>query len=78
VIGGKTENRQTIWVMSPGTEFEGECEECRAQLGGSASVNSTSVSGRLRADADVGFATCRRGHRLVLKRIGRPRLAAAS
>jgi hypothetical protein len=36
------------------------------------------VSGRLRADADVGFATCRRGHRLVLKRIGRVTLAAAS
>jgi hypothetical protein len=78
VIGGKTENRQTIWVMSPATEFAAECEECRAHLGYGASAESTAVSGRLRVDADVGFATCRRGHRLVLKRIGRPRLAAAS
>ena len=64
--------------MSPATEFAGDCEECRAQLGYGASVDSTAVSGRLRSEADVGFATCRRGHRLVLKRIGRPRLAAAS
>lgn len=64
--------------MSPATEFAGECDECRAEFGGSASADSTAVSGRLRAEADVGFATCRRGHRLVLKRIGRPRLAAAS
>jgi len=64
--------------MSPATEFAGDCEECRAQLGYGASVDSTAVSGRLRAEADVGFATCRRGHRLVLKRIGRPRLATAS
>ena len=78
MIGGKTENRQTIWVLSPATEFTGECDECRAYLGYGASAESTAVSGRLRADADVGFATCRRGHRLVLKRIGRPRLAAAS
>jgi len=76
VIGGKTENRQTIWVLSPATEFAGECEECRADLGYGASADSTAVSGRLRADADVGFATCRRGHRLVLKRIGRAPLAA--
>jgi hypothetical protein len=78
VIGGETENRQTIWVLSPATEFTGDCEECRAELGRGASADSTAVSGRLRAEADVGFATCRRGHRLVLKRIGRLRLAAAS
>jgi len=76
--GGKTETRQTIWVLSPATEFAAECEECRAFLGYSASADATAVSGRLRADADVGFATCRRGHRLVLKRIGRVTLAAAS
>ena len=78
MIGGKTQNRQTIWVMSPATEFAAQCDECRAFLGYGASADATAVSGRLRAEADVGFATCRRGHRLVLKRIGRPRLVAAS
>jgi hypothetical protein len=30
------------------------------------------VQGSLRLEADVGFATCRRGHRLVIRRIARP------
>jgi hypothetical protein len=30
------------------------------------------VQGTLRIEADVGFATCRRGHRLVIKRVARP------
>ena len=27
------------------------------------------VHGTLRADADVGFTTCRRGHRIVMRRV---------
>jgi hypothetical protein len=27
------------------------------------------VHGTLRRDADVGFTTCRRGHRIVMRRI---------
>jgi hypothetical protein len=27
------------------------------------------VEGTLRADADVGFTTCRRGHRIVVRRV---------
>jgi len=34
------------------------------------------VHGTLRADADVGFTTCRRGHRIVVRRVAR-RLARA-
>jgi hypothetical protein len=34
------------------------------------------VHGSLRRDADVGFTTCRRGHRIVVRRVAR-QLAAA-
>jgi hypothetical protein len=34
------------------------------------------VSGSLRRDADVGFMTCRRGHRIVVRRVGRLALAS--
>jgi hypothetical protein len=30
------------------------------------------VHGSLRVEADVGFTTCRRGHRIVVHRIVRP------
>jgi hypothetical protein len=30
------------------------------------------VHGTLRPEADVGFTTCRRGHRIVMRRIVRP------
>ena len=29
------------------------------------------IEGTLRRDADVGFTTCRRGHRIVVRRVGR-------
>ena len=35
------------------------------------SVDSVLIEGTLRRNADVGFTTCRRGHRVVVRRVGR-------
>ena len=36
------------------------------------------MHGTLRREADVGFTTCRRGHRIVVRRVARALAAAAS
>ena len=40
-------------------------------------IEPTVVEGTLRAEADVGFTTCRRGHRIRVRRITRLRVVAA-
>ena len=64
--------RQTVWLSPLATHYEAECEACRADRW-SISIDAPSphVEGSLRSDADLGFATCRRGHRLVVRRIVR-------
>jgi hypothetical protein len=54
------------------------CEACRARREGWAdtyawrlSVDSTLIEGTIARNADVGFTTCRRGHRIVVHRVGR-------
>jgi hypothetical protein len=65
--------RQTVWLSQHATHFEAECEACRADRWSlSSDAPSPHVEGSLRADADLGFASCRRGHRLVVRRIVRP------
>jgi hypothetical protein len=34
-------------------------------------VDVLQIVGTLRRDADVGFTTCPRGHRIVVRRVGR-------
>lgn len=70
--------RQHVWVGPEATSFEALCEACQAHRNGwadpyerSLSVDSTVIAGTLRRDADVGFTTCRRGHRVVVRRVGR-------
>jgi hypothetical protein len=64
--------RQHIWVGPDATSFEASCEACLARRDGwSVSVRNTHVVGSLRREADVGFTTCRRGHRIVVHRVGR-------
>ena len=41
------------------------------RVGRSLRPYSTVIAGTLRRDADVGFTTCRRGHRHVVRRVGR-------
>jgi hypothetical protein len=60
--------RQHVWLGPEATSFEEPCEACLSaheSLAGEKCV----AHGTLRADADVGFTTCRRGHRIVMRRV---------
>lgn len=70
--------RQHVWVGPETTTFESSCEVCLSRRGGwgelygwSLGIDAARVEGTLRRDADVGFTTCRRGHRIVVRRVGR-------
>jgi hypothetical protein len=67
--------RQHVWLGPDATSFAEPCEACLS-LRESISVRSAMVSGTLRRDADVGFMTCRRGHRIVVRRVGRRALVS--
>ena len=71
--------RQHVWVGPEATSFEADCEAClsRRDDGWSIAVDLAHIEGTLRREADVGFTSCRRGHRIVVRRIGRS-LARAS
>ena len=63
-----------MWVGPETTSFEAPCEACLARRDDdrwSLAVDATTVEGTLRRDADVGFMTCRRGHRIIVRRVGR-------
>jgi len=71
-------DRQHVWVGPEATSFEVPCEACLAKRGGwedawgrELSDGTSLIEGTLRRDADVGFTTCRRGHRIVVRRVGR-------
>jgi hypothetical protein len=63
--------RQHVWMGPDATTFAEPCEACLA-ASESLAAEQAIVNGTLRADADVGFLTCRRGHRIVVRRIVRP------
>jgi hypothetical protein len=61
-------HRQHVWLGPEATSFDEPCEAClaiREELEDETYV----VHGTLRMDADVGFTTCRRGHRIVMRRV---------
>jgi hypothetical protein len=61
---------QTIYVRDDETTFEGLCDEClmmEATL--YAPRCDPSVAGTLRRYVDIGFRTCARGHRILVKRV---------
>jgi hypothetical protein len=62
--------RQHVWLGPEATTFEEACEACLA-LRESLAADQLVVHGSLRRDADVGFTTCRRGHRIVMRRVAR-------
>ena len=71
--------RQHVWVGPEATSFEASCEACLAAPDGrsdvyawSLSVDPSVIEGTLRREADVGFTTCRRGHRIIVRRVGGP------
>ena len=64
--------RQHVWVGPEATSFEASCEACLSRRGSwSVAVEAGHVVGTLRREADVGFTTCRRGHRIIVHRVGR-------
>lgn len=66
--------RQVIWLGSDATTFAALCEECLLRPNRAAEMlgyRAAKVAGTLRADADVGFTRCNRGHPISLRRIGR-------
>jgi hypothetical protein len=69
--------RQHVWLGPDATSFAEPCEACLA-LRESLSTRQLLVHGTLRREADVGFTTCTRGHRIVVRRVGRRALAAVS
>jgi hypothetical protein len=68
--------RQHVWLGPEATTFDELCEACLSYRE-SESSEPCVVHGTLRRDADVGFLTCRRGHRIVVHRVARS-LARAS
>jgi len=67
-----TRERQHVWLGPEATSFDEPCELCLAAR--EALHAECVVHGTLRRDADVGFTTCSRGHRIVMHRV---RLAVA-
>jgi hypothetical protein len=67
--------RQHVWLGPEATSFDEPCDTCLS-LRESLAADALVVHGTLRPDADVGFTTCRRGHRIVMHRVAR-RLAVA-
>ena len=71
--------RQHVWVGPEATSFEAACEACLARRDNwSVSIASANIVGSLRREADVGFTTCRHGHRIVVHRVGRRAAAAGA
>ena len=70
--------RQHVWVGPDATTYEAHCDACLSRrdywsdtYGWSLAVDNSRIEGTLRRDADIGFTTCRRGHRVVVHRVGR-------
>jgi hypothetical protein len=66
-----------IWLGADATNYAVHCEACEEDRSWPRMLHPTLVEGRLRADADVGFTTCFRGHRIRVRRIARLRVVAA-
>jgi hypothetical protein len=65
---------QTVWLESTATTYTALCEECLAHPADpydTLAYRAAKVFGSLRAEADVGFTRCRRGHRLSIRRVAR-------
>jgi hypothetical protein len=70
-----------IWLGSEATDYAVPCEACGDDRAwsdvGPDLIEPVVVEGTLRREADVGFTTCKRGHRIRVRRIARLRVVAA-
>jgi hypothetical protein len=66
--------RQVVYLGPDRTTFEVRCDACVADMQrvGAILPGATVVTGSLRSDVDVGFRTCRRGHRILVRRVRMP------
>jgi hypothetical protein len=62
--------RQHVWVGPDATSFAEPCEACLS-VRESLAADLAVVRGTLRREADVGFCTCHRGHRIIVHRVAR-------
>ena len=63
--------RQVVWLNSEATRFAVPCDACLADVHSRAAAllaRDGCFEGSLRVEADVGFMTCPRGHRIVVRR----------
>ena len=65
-----TIQRQHVWLGPEATTFDEPCDACLAARD-LEEGESCIAHGTLRREADVGFTTCRRGHRIVMRRVAR-------
>ncbi len=68
---------QVIWLGADATDYAVACDACREDHRWVAEIDDTVIEGTLRREADVGFTTCWRGHRIRVRRITRLRVVAA-
>jgi len=63
--------KQTIYLRADATRFSELCDACLSADEGplAARHRAAKVEGSLRADVDVGFRSCRRGHRILVRRV---------
>ena len=61
--------RQHVWLGPEATTFDEPCDACLAARD-APHDDECIAHGTLRRDADVGFTTCSRGHRIVMRRVG--------
>jgi hypothetical protein len=66
-----------IWLGADATDYAVPCEACREDRRWPDLPGPSVVEGTLRSEADVGFTTCRRGHRIRIRRIARLRAVAS-
>jgi hypothetical protein len=62
---------QTIYLGPDSTAFAVPCDACLSAGEGSLAARhrAAQVEGTLRPDVDVGFRSCRRGHRILIRRV---------
>ena len=61
---------QTIYVRDEETNFAGLCDQCLlTQVTLYAPKCDPMIAGTLRRYVDIGFRTCARGHRILVKRV---------
>jgi len=62
---------QVIYLGPDTTTVAVPCEVCLSVEEGSLAARhrAAKVEGSLRVDVDIGFRTCRRGHRILVKRL---------